>query len=114
MTLAVSRSVPRTKPWAPPSVASSGSRSSSDDEIPVIVPRVSSRLADRRDVLARPLVGGDAADRGGEADDGVLVVGHRPVTRPAVGSQPQPGDALLGGLQEVGALLAPGVGTVTL
>ena len=61
--------------------------------------------AHRGDELARPLVGGDPRDRLGEADDGVLVVGHRAVAGPAVCGQPQPGDALLGGLQEVGAPL---------
>ena len=59
--------------------------------------------AHRGDVLARPLVRVDPRDRLGQADDRVLVVGDRAVPGAAVGAQPQPGDALLGGLQQVGA-----------
>src|SRR5450631_765303 len=45
----------------------------------------------------------DPADRRSEAHDGVLVVGHRSVTGPAVSCQPQPRHPLLRGLQEVRA-----------
>ena len=63
--------------------------------------------AHRGDELARPLVGGDPRDGLGQPHDRVLVVGYRAVPGTTVGGEPEPGDALLGGLQQVGAPLTP-------
>ena len=49
----------------------------------------------------RPAVVADPGDRLGEAGDGVVVVAHRAVAGRALRDQVQPGDALLGGLDEV-------------
>ena len=58
-------------------------------------------LRTRRREPHRPLVGADPGDRGGQAGDRVVVVDHRPVTRPAAGRQLHPGHALLGRLDQV-------------
>ena len=65
---------------------------------------------DRGDVLARPGVCRDPADRLGQPHDGVGLVGHRPVPGSPAGVQPKPRDPLLRGLDEVGAGGLPGPG----
>ena len=57
-----------------------------------------------------PLVVADAGDGSGQPGDGVVGVDLRTVAGPAVRHEAQPGDALFGGLQEVGPLPADGGG----
>ncbi len=83
------------------------SRSSSDQAGAGDLGQAVEQRAHRGDELAGPLVRGDPRDRLGEPHDRVLVVGHRAVAGPTVRGQPQPGDALLGGLEQVGAPLLP-------
>ncbi len=67
-------------------------------------------LAHRGEVLAGPLVGADPADRLGEVDDRVVGVRDGAVAGPPGGHEAQPEDALLGGLDEVGAGLPVALG----
>ena len=111
----MSCSVPRTKPLRAAEVREQRRRGRRRSQ------RDAGELAERRRAAARTEAmysrGQSCAairrDRLGQPDDRVVVVGHRAVAGPAVGAQPQPGDALLGGLQQVGAAGSPVAASAT-